>query len=137
MFFIQGKAGKGRTGTMIICYLLYSHFYSDPDHAKRYYAAMRTYNRKGLTIPSQIRYVDYFYASLKNRALVENKNPPMLVLVSFKLLPPPFADKLDALRFTVHCNRSLVYEHKTPLAIDHSMSKKGRKTFVLHLKKKM
>ncbi len=114
-------AGKGRTGTMIICYLLYAHFYSDPDHAKRYYAAMRTYNRKGLTIPSQIRYVDYFYLSLRNRAFVEALVPPTLVLVGFKLAPPPFLDKLDQLRFTVHCNRALVYEHKHGLTVDNGM----------------
>ena len=54
------QAGKGRTGTMIICQLLYTKFYVYPQQAQDFYAAMRTFNQKGLTIPSQIRYVNYF-----------------------------------------------------------------------------
>ena len=82
---------------------------------------MRTYNRKGLTIPSQIRYVDYFYASLKNRALVESDQAPTLVLTSLKIVPPPFVERLELLRFTVHCNRQLIYEHNKPLSVDQQM----------------
>ena len=45
---------------MIICQLLYTKFYVYPQQAQDFYAAMRTFNQKGLTIPSQIRYVNYF-----------------------------------------------------------------------------
>lgn len=123
---IHCKAGKGRTGTMVIAYLLYSRAYSDPEHAKAYYAAMRTYNRKGLTIPSQIRYVDYFFASLTDRALVAASSPPTLILTSVKMAPPPFIDKFELLRFTVHCNRVLVYDHESVIPVDEDMIRRAK-----------
>lgn len=78
---IHCKAGKGRTGVMVISFLLFSEQgIEDPAaadgksypvrNAISYYNAKRTMNRKGLTIPSQIRYVQYFYAFLR-RELVE------------------------------------------------------------------
>jgi len=54
---IHCKAGKGRTGIMVICFLLFSeHDFSDksnyPMNAMNYYNAKRTMNKKGLTISS-------------------------------------------------------------------------------------
>ena len=39
---IHCKAGKGRTGLMICCWLLYNHDWPDAESAQSYYAAMRT-----------------------------------------------------------------------------------------------
>ena len=61
---IHCKAGKGRTGVMIVCYLVFSGFCTTADEALKHYAKQRTMNNKGVTIPSQIRYIKYFESFL-------------------------------------------------------------------------
>lgn len=43
---IHCKAGKGRTGTMIICYLIFTELFDDIDIATSHYAQKRTKNEK-------------------------------------------------------------------------------------------
>ena len=62
---IHCKAGKGRTGVMICCYLVFSGLCKNTEDAVNYYAVMRTTNMKGVTIPSQVRYIRYFETFLK------------------------------------------------------------------------
>ena len=57
---IHCKAGKGRTWVMIVCYLIFSGLSQTTDKALAHYANQRTFNNKGVTIPSQIRYIKYF-----------------------------------------------------------------------------
>ena len=62
---VHCKAGKGRTGVMICCYLVFSGLCKTTEEAINYYAVMRTTNMKGVTIPSQHRYIKYFETFLK------------------------------------------------------------------------
>lgn len=61
---VHCKAGKGRTGVMICSYLIFSGLCSNSEEAFEYYARIRTHNNKGVTIPSQRRYVKYFESFL-------------------------------------------------------------------------
>lgn len=59
---IHCQAGKGRTGTLICCYLIYSGRCPNPAQARLYYSKKRFNKAKsGVTQPSQIRYIGYFY----------------------------------------------------------------------------
>ena len=63
---IHCKAGKGRTGVMIVCYLIFSGLCRTSDEALVHYANQRTLNKKGVTIASQIRYIKYFETFLSS-----------------------------------------------------------------------
>eukprot|EP01087_Luapelamoeba_hula_P016849 TRINITY_DN5217_c0_g1_i2.p1 TRINITY_DN5217_c0_g1~~TRINITY_DN5217_c0_g1_i2.p1 ORF type:complete len:381 (-),score=66.21 TRINITY_DN5217_c0_g1_i2:104-1246(-) len=71
---IHCKAGKGRTGLMICCWLLYIKDWERADDAMKFYAAARTFNQKGVTIPSQIRYIRYFEQCMRIGALPNAEN---------------------------------------------------------------
>ncbi|KAA6402279.1 MAG: putative Phosphatidylinositol 3,4,5-trisphosphate 3-phosphatase [Streblomastix strix] len=88
---VHCKAGKGRTGLMICNYLLHTRQYATADKCIRYYGYARTKNMKGLTIPSQIRYVMYFEQSLYQAHTI----PPAqrLILKKFTMNPCPVFDK--------------------------------------------
>ena len=61
---VHCKAGKGRTGLIVAAYLVYAGLAPSATAALRAFGAARTSNGKGVTIPSQMRYVHYFEASL-------------------------------------------------------------------------
>ncbi|KAI9246103.1 protein-tyrosine phosphatase-like protein [Phascolomyces articulosus] len=73
---IHCKAGKGRTGTAIAALLLYTHQVVNSDAAMRLYNIKRTKDGRGITIPSQIRYVKYFekwvhFTEINNGPIIE------------------------------------------------------------------
>jgi len=60
---------------MSCCFLLYHYRdeYNDPLQTLQFYAQQRTSNEKGVTIPSQRRYVEYFGHLLNSQVLYSPK----------------------------------------------------------------
>ncbi|KAK6111108.1 C2 domain of PTEN tumor-suppressor family protein [Brugia pahangi] len=83
---VHCKAGKGRTGVMICAYLVYINFYYSPRQNMDYYSIVRTVNNKGVTIPSQRRYV-YYFSHLRKRNL--NYMPLRCELIGVYFERPP------------------------------------------------
>jgi hypothetical protein len=54
------KAGKGRTGTAIAAALVHNGACATADEALALFAERRTHNKRGVTFPSQARYVKYY-----------------------------------------------------------------------------
>lgn len=61
------NAGKGRTGTVICCYLLFIGYFETVEDCFKYYSKKRFQFGDAVTQPGQIKYVRYFYKLLKEK----------------------------------------------------------------------
>lgn len=70
---------------MICCYMLYSGKFRSASDALSHFSAERTHDKKGVTIPSQRRYVEY-YARLLNSDVREYRRNNLRVSVAFSFI---------------------------------------------------
>lgn len=81
---IHCKAGKGRTGLMVSSFLGYNKNF-DMEGALKYFGDIRTYNGKGVTIPSQIRFTSYFQEYINDIRAGKAIVTPTLLLKEVKI----------------------------------------------------
>jgi len=87
---------------MICAFLLFSGRFSSARDVLDYYASKRTFDSKGVTLPSQRRYVAYFAAKLQ---LGLEYSPARLLLTAVVIRPPPtlgFCQQEVHLQLQVH-----------------------------------
>eukprot|EP01110_Echinostelium_bisporum_P012626 TRINITY_DN7411_c0_g1_i1.p1 TRINITY_DN7411_c0_g1~~TRINITY_DN7411_c0_g1_i1.p1 ORF type:complete len:374 (-),score=134.88 TRINITY_DN7411_c0_g1_i1:22-1143(-) len=120
---VHCKAGKGRTGLMICSWLLYNKEWNTAQEALSFYAAMRTHNQKGVTIPSQIRYVHYFHESLVTPDIAHGR-PLLLKHIIFHTLPKQTSP--NDVNFVVYAGgKTEVFDYK--LHVEEMRSKSNDK----------
>jgi phosphatidylinositol-3,4,5-trisphosphate 3-phosphatase/dual-specificity protein phosphatase PTEN len=66
---IHCKAGKGRTGMIISAFLVHCGMAATATDALQMFGNARTHNGKGVTIPSQMRYVHYYQQCMQLGAI--------------------------------------------------------------------
>ncbi|KAI8365899.1 protein-tyrosine phosphatase-like protein [Radiomyces spectabilis] len=112
---VHCKAGKGRTGTMIACLLLYLGEARNANAAIAFYGAKRTSDGKGITIPSQIRYIQYFEKTLasKDPAAGLGEDPLRLSQITLYNTPKSYRNN-QTVAFTVFYKDAKIYDHRQP-----------------------
>lgn len=107
---VHCKAGKGRTGVMICSYLLHDKLFDTAKEALKFYGEARTQNAKGVTIPSQRRWVQYYGFLLRNNL---DYSPRTVLLKAIRLQGMPnFQSGTCVPSFVVRLYKTRIYTSK-------------------------
>ncbi|CAO3614533.1 unnamed protein product [Mucor hiemalis] len=104
---IHCKAGKGRTGTVIAAILLNLGVTDNAEKAMGMYVEARTKNKKGVTIPSQRRYVHYYDYMLKHSINLEES--VIIQQIVMHEIPSSLCNSRDFSVNIVDMNNTLLY----------------------------
>ncbi|XP_054773914.1 phosphatidylinositol 3,4,5-trisphosphate 3-phosphatase and dual-specificity protein phosphatase PTEN-like [Lytechinus pictus] len=115
---IHCKAGKGRTGVMVCALLLHQGRCHTAAESMDYYGNVRTTDGKGVTIPSQRRYVQYYGELVKRDALYKTET---VLLKRVQLFTTPMMSGGTC------CPFFTVHQHKVKVHTQEAMKgvKKG------------
>ena len=110
---IHCKAGKGRTGTFVCALMIYLNIFKTADEALAYYGIMRVGDGRGVTIPSQIRYVNYF-AEILDKKIDLSANPKTIIIRKIKLSNAPGFSRVgwsSSLTFSIDNGENKSYKY--------------------------
>ena len=118
---INCNAGKGRTGTLICCYLLFSGKFSNPNDAFDYYSLKRFNKGLGVTNPSQKRYVNYFYDLISKKFTFYFPNVKIIKKIMINNTPYSEYKNLYPKYYIYHCNKIIhVMNEKKEIKINNN-----------------
>lgn len=102
--------GLGRTGVMACSYLLHDRLFDSTEDALQFFGEARTEDARGVTLPSQRRYVNYYGYLLKNNMVY---SPKTVLLQGFRLIGiPSIQGGTCAPYFTVELQKVKIYTSK-------------------------
>jgi phosphatidylinositol-3,4,5-trisphosphate 3-phosphatase/dual-specificity protein phosphatase PTEN len=99
---VHCNSGKGRTGTAIVCFLLFCGFFDNVDDALKFYGQRRFTCGKGVSQPCQLRYVYYFESFYKK--IVKSPAVKRLRGIQFDRIPNMSNNTCTPFFEVFHCN---------------------------------